>query len=135
MEGNKSKIGGMIIFIILVGVVIYLVMPLFAVKKVTNTLDEAREKAYLNSANGLVDATRLLYMETLSSENSDKTSFDGKTNLLDKLRISGQRPESGVVYMNKNEEIYVAVIYENTCFSKDFKEQFVTVKDKSYCQN
>ena len=132
-KSNKSNIILILIVLIIVGAVMYVAIPLFSTKKVTNTISEAKETAYKMSAQGIIDYTKLYYTESKLSENFDQAQFDGKTNLINKIRTSGEKPESGLVYMNENQEIYIGVVYENVCFSKDFKENEVTKKDMKYC--
>lgn len=129
---NKSNIGIFIIVLMLAGAVIYGFTSVETAKIATNSIDVAREKMYINNCYGLVSAAKLYYTTVMYDE-GDMNQFDGKTNIIDELKVTATKPEKGVVYINDNNDIYIGVVYENTCFSKDFTESEVKKKDMKYC--
>ena len=131
--GSKNKTGILFIGLLLGGIVIYSLSSLTTTKVVVDTTNETKLNLYKMSANNLIDIVNLYYAQSLYDQDNDETEFNGKINLLDKLIISGEKPDSGVVYMNENGDIYIGVVYENICFSKDFKEDSVSKKDMKYC--
>ena len=80
-------------------IIILAVIALIATPVVLNVVEEAKVKADRNSVYGLIDAAKLYYAESLLD--TDKKAYtNGTTNVLDKLVISGEGPESGKIFIN-----------------------------------
>ena len=126
----KNKKGFTLIELLAV-IIILSVIALIATPIVLNVVDNARNAANKNSVYGLIDGAKLYYMESvLDSEKQEK--FDGITNILSDIKnnLSGKAPESGSLYINEEGNIGIAVVYDDKCYVKDFKESEVTESDK-----
>ena len=102
----KNKKGFTLIELLAV-IIILAVIALIATPIVLNVIESARKSANKDSAYGLLDSAKLYYMESLLDENK---SLSG--NLIDKINVSGSKPDSGTVYINNKGEIALAVVYD-----------------------
>ena len=105
-------------------IIILAVIALIATPIVLNVIDNARKSANKDSAYGLLDSAKLYYMESLLDESK---SLSG--NLIDKINVSGSKPDSGTVYINNRGEIALAVVYDKVCFTKNYEDADLTESD------
>ena len=105
-------------------IIILAVIALIATPIVLNVVDNARKSANKDSAYGLLDSAKLYYMESLLDESK---SLSG--NLIDKINVSGRKPDSGTVYINNRGEIALAVVYDKVCFTKNYEAADLTESD------
>ena len=105
-------------------IIILAVIALIATPIVLNVIDNARKSANKDSAYGLLDSAKLYYMESLLDESK---SLSG--NLIDKINVSGRKPNSGEVYVNNKGEIALAVVYDKVCFTKNYEDADLTESD------
>ena len=73
---------------------------------------------------GLLDSSKLYYMESLLDESK---SLNG--NLIDKINVSGRKPDSGTVYINNSGETALAVVYDKICYIKNYSDTDLTETD------
>ena len=119
----KNKKGFTLIELLAV-IIILAVIALIATPIVLNVVDNARKSANKDSAYGLLDSAKLYYMESLFDESK---SLSG--NLIDKINVSGRKPDSGTVYINNKGETALAVVYDKTCFIKNYSDTDLTESD------
>ena len=105
-------------------IIILAVIALIATPIVLNVIDNARKSANKDSAYGLLDSAKLYYMEGLLDESK---SLSG--NLIDKINVSGRKPDSGTVYINNKGEIALSVVYDKVCFTKNYEDTDLTESD------
>ena len=105
-------------------IIILAVIALIATPIVLNVVDNARKSANKDSAYGLLDSAKLYYMESLLDESK---SLSG--NLIDKINVSGRKPDSGTVYINNKGEIALSVVYDKVCFTKNYEDADLTESD------
>ena len=118
----KNKKGFTLIELLAV-IIILAVIALIATPIVLNVVDNARKSANKDSAYGLLDSAKLYYMESLLDESK---SLSG--NLIDKINVSGSKPD-GTVYINNKGEIAIAVVYDKVCFTKNYEDADLTESD------
>ena len=109
-------------------IIILAVIALIATPVVLNVVEEAKVKADRNSVYGLIDAAKLYHVESLL-DSSKKSDTNGTTNVLDKLVISGEGPESGKIFINDKGQTALAVVYGKVCFTKNFTDNDLTESD------
>ena len=119
----KNKKGFTLIELLAV-IIILAVIALIATPIVLNVVDNARKSANKDSAYGLLDSAKLYYMESLLDESK---SLSG--NLIDKINVSGRKPDSGEVYVNNRGEIALSVVYDKVCFTKNYEDTDLTESD------
>ena len=105
-------------------IIILAVIALIATPIVLNVIDNARKSANKDSAYGLLDSAKLYYMESLLDENK---SLSG--NLIDKINVSGSKPDSGELYINSKGEVALAVVYDKACYIKEYSDTDLTESD------
>ena len=118
----KNKKGFTLIELLAV-IIILAVIALIATPIVLNVIDNARKSANKDSAYGLLDSAKLYYMESLLDESK---SLSG--NLIDKINVSGSKPD-GTVYINDKGKIALAVVYDKVCFTKNYEDADLTESD------
>ena len=125
----KNKKGFTLIELLAV-IIILAVIALIATPIVLNVIESARKNANKNSVYGLIDGAKLYYIES-AFDTEKQAKFDGITNILPDIKnsLSGKAPESGSLYINEEGNIGIAVVYDNKCYVKDFKESEVTESD------
>ena len=116
----KNKKGFTLIELLAV-IIILAVIALIATPIVLNVIENARKSANKDSAYGLLDSAKLYYMESLLDESK---SLSG--NLIDKINVSGSKPDSGTVYINNKGETAIAVVYDKICYIKNYSETDLT---------
>ena len=119
----KNKKGFTLIELLAV-IIILAVIALIATPIVLNVIDSARKSANKDSAYGLLDSAKLYYMESLLDESK---SLSG--NLIDKINVSGRKPDSGTVYINNRGETALAVVYDKVCYIKNYSDTDLTETD------
>ena len=119
----KNKKGFTLIELLAV-IIILAVIALIATPIVLNVVDNARKSANKDSAYGLLDSAKLYYMESLLDKSK---SLSG--NLIDKINVSGSKPDSGTVYINDKGEIALSVVYDKVCFTKNYEDADLTESD------
>ena len=128
---NKKKLKGFTLIELLAVIVILAIIALIVTPIILNVIEESRDKSNMDSAYGLVDAADLYYTQN---------SLDGviayKTNILDILKVSGKKPDSGYVYLNEDGDVTLGVVYDDICYVKSYTDSEVTkVDDKALCDS
>jgi len=101
-------------------IIILAVIALIATPVVLNVVENARREANKNSVYGLLDAAKLYYAESLLDE-SKKQNVNGTTNLIEVMTVSGDKPDSGAIYINNKGETALSVVYDKVCYVKKFE--------------
>src|SRR5574344_1485245 len=109
--------------LLILGVLATIITPI-----VTKTIKKARISAATRSAENYVYEATLYF-------NENSSDYD---NLIDKLDINGTKASSGTIKVNKNCEVFMALVINNYCFIKKYKDTTgsITVEeDASKCSN
>jgi len=102
-------------------IIILAVIALIATPVVLNVVENARREANKNSVYGLLDAAKYYYADSLLDSNK-ASNINGTTNLYGDIKVSGDKPPSGEIYINSNGEIALAVVYGEICYTKNFAD-------------
>ncbi len=120
MKENK----GFTLIELLAVIVILAIIALIATPIILNVIEESRENANKDSVAGIVKAADLYYSQHV---------FDGtipfETNILDTLKLSGGKPDSGYVFLNKDGNVEVGVVYGKMCLTKGYSDADISVSD------
>ena len=103
-------------------IVILAIVALIATPIALNVINNAKNKADLASAYGVVDAAKLQYVE---KRFKDEPIPSG--NILNDLVIGGEKPLVGEVFINESGEIGIALKYGDKCYTKSFSDEIITV--------
>ena len=122
---RKNNKKGFTLIELLAVIIILAVIALIATPIVLNVVDNAKKQANKNSVYGLIDASKLYYAESMLDE-SKSSKVNGSINLIDEIKISGDKPDSGSVYIDNTGNIALAVVYDKVCYKKNFSENEIT---------
>ena len=117
MKKNK----GFTLIELLAVIIILAVIALIATPTILNVIDNARRKAFEETARGYYNATRYLYNELyLKNERQDLnfTFEDGQqvsSNSNYKLEVSGEIPKGGLVYLSQSGQVLVSIHNNKYC--------------------
>ena len=106
-------------------IIILAVIALISTPVVLNVVDKAKKESNKNSVYGLIDASKLYYAESMLDE-SKSSKVNGSINLIDEIKISGDKPDSGSIYIDNTGNIALAVVYDRVCYIKNFIENDIS---------
>jgi len=113
-------------------IVILAIIAVITVPIILNVIDNAKKGAAKDSAYGLISAAEYYYANNvLNGENG--YLFDGSTNILPYINVSGEQPDKGKIYMNDKGEIALAVVYGDYCITKYFNTDLYQSTDVDNC--
>ena len=115
-------------------IIILAIVALVAIPIVLDVIESSKKSAYKSSAYGILDAARNYYAESWLDD-SKKTNINGTTNLLSEFVINGQKPTDGAVYINNNGQIAMAIVYNKTCYIKDYRTSDIVESSRSGYEN
>jgi prepilin-type N-terminal cleavage/methylation domain-containing protein len=122
----------------LIAVVVILgIVALISIPMIMNVIDGAKKGAFKNTAYGIIEAAKLDYAQDMLDKMADKVTFtyvDGIENSSvpgKKLDYKGEKPESGIVMVNRDGEVAIAVYDGKYCAEKDFQESVVKISEKT----
>ena len=96
-------------------------------------LKDSKDSVNESSTLSLVKSADLYYSKNLGNNDINET-FNGKTNLLDNLSISGKKPDSGFVLLDEDGNVSVGAVFDNVCYVKQFDEEEAKKSDISDCE-
>ena len=103
--------------IILLAIIALIITPI-----TIDVIKDAKKQVELSSVKGLIDSAGVYYNDA-SFDSTKMSNLDGKTNILDKIETKGDKPSSGTIYLNQDGEVSIAVVYNETCYSKSFGDK------------
>jgi len=106
-------------------IIILAVIALIATPIVLNVVNEAKKQANKNSVYGLLDAAKLYYADSMLDE-TKKQNVNGTTNVIDIMSVTGDKPDSGKIYINNKGQTALAVVYDEVCYTKNFNDNDIT---------
>ena len=111
-------------------IIILAVVALIATPIILDVVEDTRKSAYNSSAKMIISGARNYYAESLLNEDK-KLKTDGKTNLFDEIskNMQGEMPDNGQIYINEKGQVAVVLIYNKTCYVKDFKSSDLKESD------
>ena len=110
-------------------IVILAVIALISVSIILNVVEKARKGTFEDSAYGVVDAARIYYASGYLDGNGNGETFIFPDDT--KLKLSGTKPKSGSVKLEKDGKIAIAISNGKWCAVKDNNEEKVRITDYS----
>lgn len=101
-----------------------------------NTLDKIRKRSFVDVSYGIITAAQLKYaQETMKGSLGEMifTFTDGveSNDRGIKLDYRGDKPKHGIVKVDYNGQIYVALFDGKYCANKEFKDSDINIKVKN----
>ena len=124
----KNKKGFTLIELLAV-IVILAVIALIATPAIINVIENARKKAFENTAYGVLDGLRLEYMERVANGDTKETKFFTFPN--SGLKLSGEQPAGGTASTDLKGNITFTLFDKDKkwCAKKDATSEKVTIID------
>ena len=129
MKKNKMKIRkGFTLVELLAVIAILAILLLIIVPKVNDVLKDSKHSVNQSSTLSLAKTADLYYSKNLGNNDINKV-FDGSTNIIDNLKVSGKKPDNGYVIVDADGNVAVGAVFSNTCYVKDFNDEEVSIAD------
>lgn len=114
----------------LVGVIVLLVIiALIAIPTIKNIIDEAKKKAVINSAYGIIKAGDLYYSKkNMLGESLEDVTFEFPNNI-EGLDIDGTIPDGGVMKVTEEGSIALAITNDKYCVKKGYKDDELIISE------
>ena len=121
----KEKKGFTLIELLAV-IVILALIALIATPIIVGVINDAKKNAFTDTAYGVAEAAKLYYAGQF-----DNDAFAGKTfefsGNVDDLKLSGKKPSSGMLQIDKNGNSFIAVSDGTYCAVKNSGQSNITV--------
>jgi len=132
----KQKEKGFTLIELLAIIVILGIIAVIAVPTVKKLTDEAKLKAFENTARGIIKAGNLYYSrkDMMDELNGDMTfSFPDNA---EELELQGKLPENGSMIINEDGDVALAISNKKYCITKRFDTNDIEIKeDYEKCKN
>lgn len=116
-------------------IVILAIISLISTPIITNLIDDSRIKAFENTAQGIIRTVDYGYTQDLIKASTYETKFTYKngveeTNVIAKeLKYTGDKPENGIIKVNIDGEIALAIHNGRLCANKRYSDVKVSVSE------
>jgi len=115
-------------------IIILAVVALVATPIILDVIEDARNSANKETVHGLIKAGEYYYAESLLNEDK-KQEMDGKTDIYNKIVVSGEKPEIGNLYVNEQGKVAILVVLKDKCYKKNFYGELEELdKDNEECK-
>ncbi|MGM9850258.1 MAG: prepilin-type N-terminal cleavage/methylation domain-containing protein [Bacilli bacterium] len=120
--------------IVIIGLLAVLIIP-----KVSETIKNARGNINKASANGLTKVAENYYMEQktmMKSFQGCSYNFTNNINTCDGIEFTGEKPENGILNIDKDGDISMEVQFDNVCYIKSYTSNEIISKkyDEDTCK-
>ena len=103
----------------LLGVIILLaIISLMATPIILNVVNDAQESADMTTAQLIVSSGHNYYAASLFDE-AKKMKIDNLADVYNEIEMTN-KPTTGQLYVNNNDQVAMAVIINNKCYKKNF---------------
>ena len=125
MKEKRNKKGFTLIELLAV-IVILAIIALIATPIIVGVINDAKKNAFTDTAYGVAEAAKLYYAGQF-----DNGAFAGKTfdftGNVDELKLSGKKPSSGMLQIDKNGNSFLAISDGTYCAVKNSGQSKITV--------
>ena len=121
----KSKNGFTLIELLAV-IVILAVIALIATPIIVGVINDAKKNAFTDTAYGVAEAAKLYYAGQFDNDAFAGKTFDFTENV-DELKLSGKKPSSGMLQIDKNGNSFLAISDGTYCAVKNSGQSRITV--------
>ena len=122
---SKSSKGFTLIELLAV-IVILAIIALIATPIIVGVINDAKKNAFKDTAYGVVNAAELYYAGQYGNDAFAGKTFDFSGNV-DDLKLSGKKPSSGTLQMDKNGNTFLAISDGTYCAVKNSGQSNVSV--------
>lgn len=135
IKNKFNKIKAFTLVELLAVIVILSIIAVISIPLMSDVIDNAKKGAFKNSVYGIVRAAELSYSSELLTGKVEKLTFsyvDGNevSNVVGhKLDYKGKKPENGIIIVNENGQVGLALETEKWCAQKDFSKDEIVVSE------
>jgi len=126
---KKNKKGFTLIELLSV-IVILSIIALIAVPIILNIIDKANKSAFKDTAYGIINAGELYYSLNKVIGNETKEQNFIFPNDIKDLQIQGKLPESGIMKINEEGQIALAISNKRYCITKPYQLDSLIVTEE-----
>ena len=119
-------------------IVVLAIIAIIAVPVILNVIEKANKGAFEDTAYGIIDAGEIFFMDNVVKSGETKERYDfeiksGKfvytTDINKALSFKGKMPNTGMLQINSNGKVAIAICNDDFCACKSTSELKVTIKD------
>ena len=121
----KSKKGFTLIELLAV-IVILAIIALIATPIIVGVINDAKKNAFTDTAYGVAEAAKLYYAGQFYNDSFNGKTFDFTGNT-DELKLSGKKPSSGTLQIDKNGNSFLAISDGTYCAVKNSGQSQINV--------
>ena len=121
----KSKKGFTLIELLAV-IVILAIIALIATPIIVGVINDAKKNAFTDTAYGVAEAAKLYYAGQFDNDSFNGKTFDFTDNT-DELKLSGKKPSSGTLQIDKNGNSFLAISDGTYCAVKNSGQSNINV--------
>ena len=107
-------------------IVILAIIALIATPIIVGVIDDAKKNAFTDTAYGVAEAAKLYYAGQFDNDSFNGKTFDFTGNV-DELKLSGKKPSSGMLQIDKNGNSFLAISDRTYCAVKNSGQSNITV--------
>ena len=122
MKENK----GFTLIELLAVIVILAIIALIATPIIVGVINDAKKNAFTDTAYGVAEAAKLYYARQFDNDSFAGKTFDFTGNT-DELKLSGKKPSSGTLQIDKNGNSFLAVSDGTYCAVKNSGQSKINV--------
>jgi prepilin-type N-terminal cleavage/methylation domain-containing protein len=125
MKKNAFTLIELLAVIIIIGLLSVLIIP-----KVSNTLNNSKEKVNKASANALIRTADNYYLEKKMIGGFEGCTYDfsQNKNTCDGIEFSGKKPENGIINIDTEGNVSMSIKYDDNCFIKNYTSNSITTQ-------
>ena len=124
MKRTKGK--GFTLIELLAVIVILAIIALIATPIIVGVINDAKKNAFEDTAYGVAEAAKLYYAGQFDNDSFNGKTFDFTGNT-DELKLSGKKPSSGTLQIDKNGNSFLAISDGTYCAVKNSGQSNITV--------
>lgn len=113
--------------IIILGLIIVITVP-----KIKDTIDTSQKNIYTASVKSLIEIGENFYITKKSNQeimNGCTYNFTTNANTCNGIEFKGEKPEKGILEIDKEGKIAIAVKFNNYCYTKNKETDKITIEN------
>ena len=123
---KKTRKKGFTLIELLAVIVILAIIALIATPIIVGVINDAKKNAFQDTAYGVAEAAKLYYAGQFDNDAFAGKTFDFSGNV-DELKLSGKKPSSGTLQIDKNGNSFLAVSDGTYCAVKNSGQSNINV--------